>query len=111
MFFWQLTNHRTNFLRLSNEETKSDMNIQLNISVLLHHTLLMLLSSLSTCKKHECLSIDSSKGADNACATNGHRYEKSVCNPCQDSGSSGVLLDTAFFIKVKDEDPLLLEPY
>lgn len=81
MFFWQLTNHRTNFLRLSNEETISDMNIQLNISALLHYTLLMLFSSISTCKKHECLSMDSCKDEDNACATDGHRYERSVHNP------------------------------
>lgn len=38
-------------------------------------------------------------------------YARAVHTPCQDSGSSGVLLDTAFFIKVKDADPLLLEPY
>lgn len=82
MFFWQLTNHKTNFLRLSNEETKSDTNIQLNISALLHYTVLMLLSSISTCKKQECLSIDSSKDEDNAFATDGHRYERSVHNPC-----------------------------
>lgn len=58
------------------------MNIQLNISVLLHYTLLTLLSSVSTCKKHECLSIDSSKDEYNACATDGHRYESSVYNSC-----------------------------
>lgn len=71
----------------------------------------MLLYSVSAYKKYECLSMDSSKDADNACATDGHRYERSVHTPCQDSGFSGVLLDTAFFIKVKDADPLLLEPY
>lgn len=71
----------------------------------------MLLSSVSTCKKHDYLPTDSSKDADNACATDGHRYERSVHNPYQYSGSSGTLLDTAFFIKVKDADPLLLELY
>lgn len=41
----------------------------------------MLFSSISTCKKRECLSIDSCKDEDNACATDGHRYERSVHNP------------------------------
>lgn len=46
----------------------------------------MFFSSISTHKKHEYLSIDFSKDVDNACATDGHRYERSLHNPCQDSG-------------------------
>lgn len=42
----------------------------------------MLLSSVSTCKKNAHLYINSSKDIDNACTTDGHRYETSVHNPC-----------------------------
>lgn len=37
----------------------------------------MLLSSVSTPKKHAHLSTKSSKEVDNACVTDGHRYETS----------------------------------
>lgn len=40
----------------------------------------MLLSSISAYKKYECLYMDSSKDADNACATDGH-----ICEGCSHS--------------------------